>query len=140
MKKSSKYFLDEIDKFSKGKLKKKEDLERLLEISINNNKGEILEETAFIAKYLQGLFGIIQKGETAVDDEVLNKYVKEYTENIEKLKDKIRLLLQDSSSFFKNIFEEKYFTLTQDSINNLNDLCYDLSWIKMFLNDQKIKL
>jgi hypothetical protein len=133
---SSKEFLEKIYNFSNQKLKQKEDLERLIEISYNNNNFNLLEKTAFIAKYLQGLFNIIQRGDKIIDDEIFARYSKEYSENIELLKKYLKDLLKSSSDFYKKIFEEKYFSLTQNAISNLNELCYDLSWIKMYINEK----
>ncbi|MCX6151523.1 MAG: hypothetical protein NTX22_13410 [Ignavibacteriales bacterium] len=127
-------FFGEVEKFSNSKLKQKEDLVRLIEISFKNNKIDLLEKAAFTAKYLQGLFNIIQRGDSAVNKEIFEKYSKEYSENVEQLKNNLKELLKDGSEFYKKIFEEKYFALTHTSISSLNDLCYDLSWVKMYLN------
>lgn len=133
---SSKEFLEKIYNFSNQKLKQKEDLERLIEISNKNNNFKLLEKTAFTAKYLQGLFNIIQRGDKIIDEEIFAKYTKEYSENIEQIKIYIKNILKDGSNFYKKIFEEKYFELTQISISNLNELCYDLSWVKMYINEK----
>jgi hypothetical protein len=134
---SSKEFFKNVYEFSDQKLKQKEDLERLIDLSFENNNFELLEKITFIAKYLQGLFGIIQRRDNVIDEEIFNKYSKEYSENIALLKNYIGDLLILSSDFYKIIFNNKYFSLTQDSIKNLNELCYDLSWVKMYLNKLK---
>jgi hypothetical protein len=132
---SSKEFLEKIYNFSNQKLKQKEDLERLIEISYNNNNFSLLEKTAFIAKYLQGLFNIIQRGDKIINEEIFARYSKEFSDNTELLKKHLKDLLKNSSDFYKKIFEEKYFSLTQVSISNLNELCFDLSWLKMYINE-----
>lgn len=133
---SSKEFFEKVFNFSDQKLKQKEDLERIIEISFQNDKFKLLEKTTFTAKYLQGLFGIIQRGDKIIDEEIFAKYTREYSENIELLKNYLKDLLKGSSDFYRKIFDEKYFTLSQNSVSNLNDLCYDLSWIKMYLNEE----
>lgn len=137
--KTAALIVSEVEEFSKYKLKMKEDLERVIDLCINSNNGRVLDEIAFTAKYLQGLFGIIQRGESSIDDEVLGRYMKEYSENIEKVKGNLSVILESASSFIRNIFQQKYFSMTQESVSNLNKLCYDLGWYKMYQNDQKIK-
>lgn len=134
---SAENIIAELDDYSKESLKRKEDLERIIELGIKHNKIAVLEDTAFTGKYLYGLFSIIRRGENAVDEAVLQKYMQEFTENVEKLKAGLKELIEPASSFFKNIFHDKYFSLTQESMINLNDLCSDLNYLKMYLNDRK---
>jgi hypothetical protein len=137
---SAKNLYLEVLNYSKHKLKQKEDLERLIEISIQSDNFSILEKSAFTAKYLQGLFSIVQRGDKLIDEEVFKKYTSEYSENLEKLKNNLKIIIKGTGEFYNKIFEEKYFSLTQSSINNLNNLCYDLSWLKMYLNDKRTEL
>ena len=130
-------FFKNVEIFSKGQLKKTEDLQRLIEFSFKEKKINKLEETAFYSKYLQGLLKIIQRGETSLNDEVFSRYQKEYFDNIEKIKSNLQEIIKNSGDFYKSIFIEKYFSLTKESMQNLNDLCYDLSWVKMYLNNSK---
>ncbi len=129
----------EVYNFSNKKLKQKDDLDRLIEISISSDKFHLLEKAAFTAKYLQGLFNIIQRGDKIIDEEIFKKYTLEYSDNLESIKNNLKDLLSGSGEFYKKIFEEKYFSLTQTSISNFNNLCYDLSWLKMYLNENGIK-
>lgn len=129
--------LEEVDALSKNRLKMKDDLQRIIDLSMKNGRVPLLDETAFKAKYLQGLFGIIQRGESSIDEEVFRRYMAEYTENIQEVKKNLALIIEDSGSFYKNIFEEKYFSMTQEGISNLNKLIYDLGWYKSYLNDRK---
>jgi len=132
----AKELLTSVEQFSNNKLKLKDDLERLIDLSISNNKFELLEKTAFTAKYLQGLFTIIQRSNSIVDEAVFNRYKKEYAENIGKLRNNLQELLIGSSEFYIKIFSEKFLGMTQVSISNLTELCSDLAWLKMYLNRQ----
>ncbi len=130
----AKELLKSVEEFSNNKLKLKDDLERLIEISISKNRFDLLEKIAFTAKYLQGLFAIIQRGDFVIDEEVFRRYKKEYAENLEQIRLNLQELLIDSSAFYKKIVTGKFLEMTQSSISNLNDLCNDLSWLKMYLN------
>ena len=131
--------LDNIDSFSKNKLKQREDLSRLIEIAIQQNKMNKLEEITFSAKYVQGLLKIVKSRSEDIDPEYFIKIEKEYLENLQKLKRSLAELIYEAGSFYRGIFEEKYFSLTQGSLQNLTDLCSDLNWTKMYFNELKRK-
>ncbi|MCU7496320.1 MAG: hypothetical protein HF314_08270 [Ignavibacteria bacterium] len=137
LQKSAREIVEEVEILSRNRLKMKDDLLRIIELSIKNGSTPLLDETAFRAKYLQGLFGIIQRGESSIKEEVLRRYTAEYTENIEEIKKNLLKIVEGSGNFFMNIFREKYLSLTQESLSKLNRLIYDLGWYKMYLNDQK---
>lgn len=133
----SEKILDIIDHLSKGKLNFRDDLGRLIELSIKNDKMKILEDLSFQARYAQGLLKIIQNRDNNIDEEYFAKVQNEFTESIQKIKISIELLLSFSSNFIKEIFIEKYLQMSQVSFSNLNKLCLDLSYLKLYFNDMK---
>lgn len=130
-------FYDGLVNFSRGKIQNEDDIKRLIELAIKENKLNDLEEIAFSAKFTKGLLRIIQNRENTIEDEYFEKIKKEYSENIQKVKIGLEELINHGSDFIKNIFNEKYFLLTHESLANLNNLCGDLEWVKMYLNDIK---
>lgn len=130
-------FCDHVNSFSKNKLNNKEDLVRLTEVIFENDKNDIMNNLVFNAKYSQGLIKIVQQRTNDFEDEYFEKIKAEYTETIKKIKSDLDLIIKDTSSFYKKIFEEKYMQLTHESMSNLKGLIDDLSWVKMFLNDEK---
>ncbi|MBI1937261.1 MAG: hypothetical protein HYS25_03980 [Ignavibacteriales bacterium] len=129
--------IEQVSQLAGNKLYCKDDLQRIIEHALAAGKLKILEELAFQAKFSQGLIKIIQKKETEFKDEYFAAVQKEFSENIQKIHSLIRDLLSSASEFIKNIYEEKYFQLTHQSLNNLNDLCNDLGFLKIYLNDLK---
>ncbi|MGE5430377.1 MAG: hypothetical protein ACM3QX_04845 [Syntrophomonadaceae bacterium] len=138
--KTAENIIEEVETLSNNKLKMKDDLLRIIALSINGGSVSVLEDTAFKAKYLQGLFGIIQRGESSIDEEVFKRYMAEYLENIEGIKKNLGSIIESAGSFYRNIFTEKFFSMTQESISNLNRLIYDLGWYKIYMNDQKTRI
>lgn len=130
-------FIAEIKAFCNNKLKQPEDTERVIMLSFKNDQNDILEETAFYSKYLQGLLTIIQRGETSINEEVFLRYRTEYLQNVEKIRSNLGKIISHSDPFYKQIFSEKYLAVSQVSMNNLVDLIHDLSWVKMYLNQAK---
>lgn len=136
-KKTAEEFCIKIDEFAKGKLNNAEDLTRIAEIIFKINKQELLDEISFSAKYSQGLLKIIQNRSNNIEDDYFDRIKAEYTEAVKKVRELLTRILNDGSPFIKQIFIDKYLSLTHESLNNLNLLMSDLSWVKMYLNDIK---
>lgn len=135
--KEAEEFCIKVDEFAKGRLNNAEDLTRLTEIIFRKDNHKLLEDIAFTAKFSQGLLKIVQTRSNDIEDEYFIKIKGEYTEAIKKVQTLLKEIIEEASSFIKNIFAEKYLSLTHESLNNLNQLIDDLSWVKMYLNDKK---
>ena len=136
-KKDAEEFCSKINEFAKGKLNNLEDLTRITEIIFKINKQELLEDLSFSAKYSQGLLKIIQNRNNNIEDDYFEKIKLEYTEAVKKVRQLLTTILENGSPFIKQIFSDKYLSLTHESLNNLNLLLGDLSQVKLFLNDTK---
>lgn len=128
---------DKIKSYSSDELNCPEDLLRLLEIVLRRKRIDLLEETAFHAKFAEGIMKIIQTGSAANDEKYFAKLKSEYASSIEIIKQNLGIVLQDSAGFFREIFEKKYFELSYSGMENLNKLCSDLGCIKLYFNDLK---
>ncbi len=126
-----------VEDISKGKLINKEDLFRIVELALTYDKMYLLEELSFHAKYSRGLITIIQKSDIKIDEEYFSKVKNEFLETIEKVKKLFEELIEIANDFLKTIFKEKYFEMSQQGMTNLNNLCNDLSYLKLYLNDNK---
>lgn len=129
--------LEGIEKLSKGKLNFRDDLQRLVEISVEKGNIKNLEELSFQARYSQGLLAIVKNRDNKIDDDYFVRIQKEYMDSVLKIKSQIELILSGSSEFIRQVFTEKYFEMNQKSLANLNLLCNDLSFLKLYLNDLK---
>ncbi|HEX2983473.1 MAG TPA: hypothetical protein VHO28_08015, partial [Ignavibacteriales bacterium] len=98
---------------------------------------EAIEKMAFIGKYLDGLFNIIKRGESGIDEQVFKSYVEEYSINLEKFRHELEKLLQFASDFIQDIFNKKYLVLDQEGVQNLTALIHDFNYLKIYLNDKK---
>lgn len=136
-KKEAEEFCIAVDEFAKGKLNNAEDLTRIMEIVFKTDKKSLLEDLSFSAKYSQGLLKIIQNRSNDFEDEYFNKVKEEYTAVITKVRSLLEEIIENGSGFIKNIYKEKYLSMTHESLHNLNILIDDLSWLKMYLNDLK---
>lgn len=128
-----------IDVLAKEKLNFREDLGRLIEMAYRNNKMDLLQDLSFQSKYSLGLLKIVQNRDNKIEEEYFSKVQNEFTKSIQKIKSSIESIISSESDFIKQIFNEKYFEMTQTSFSNLNKLCTDLGFVKLYFNDLKRK-
>ncbi len=130
-------FCSEAEQFSRGEFNQKEDVIRVTELSLKNHDRNYLDNLAFNAKYTQGLLRIIRNRANNIEDEYFTKIQKEYTQKIQEVKAQLEELLSGSGGFINSIFNEKYFLITPQALENLNLLCADLGKVKSYLNEKK---
>ena len=133
----SKNILNDVEVFSDSLLKRKADLQIIIDESLQNNFEAEFEELTFTGKYVQGLKRVLQKGADFQEIDNLDYVKKDLTENMEKVIGDIKALLIHSSETNKKYFEDTYLSLTPNCFQNLNDLLEDLEWTKKYLNHQK---
>jgi len=133
----NKNILNDVELFSDSLLKRKADLQIIIDESLQNNFGAKFEELTFTGKYVQGLKRVLQKGGEFQEIDNLDHVNKDLTENMEKVIGDIRALLIHSSETNIKYFEDSYLSLTPNCFQNLNDLLEDLEWVKKYLNYQK---
>ena len=129
--------LNEVEIFSDSLLKRKADLQIIIDESLQNNFDAEFEELTFTGKYVQGLKRVLQKGADFQEIDNLDHVKKDLTENMENVIGDIRALLIHSSETNKRYFDDTYLSLTPNCFQNLNDLLEDLEWVKKYLNYQK---
>jgi len=129
--------LNEVEIFSDSLLKRKTDLQIIVDEFLQNNFEAEFEELAFTGKYIQGLKRVLKKGTDFQEIDNLDHVKKDLTENMKKIIGDIRALLIHTSETNKKYFDDNYLSLTPNSFQNLNDLLEDLEWVKKYLNHQK---
>ena len=134
-----KNLLDKVEETAEIVLKKKYELQIIVDECLNNNLEENFEELAFTGKYIEGLKRVLKKGGDFQEIENLDYVKKDLGENMEKSIEQIRSILQNASEETKMHFEENFLKLSAASFQNLNELIADLEQVKKYLNYQKRK-
>ena len=129
--------LSEIDKLSNSSLNFRDDLEILIKITQQSGNYELLEELSFQAKFSNGLLKVIQRKNPLIDETFFLKASNEYKVSLQEVAKLLENLLKEGSDFIRTIFKEKYLELNQQCLNNLNNLCSDISYLKLYFNDMK---
>ena len=130
-------FLDEVEKFSGKSLNKKDDLVIILEAYNINEKSEDFESLSFTGKYVNGLFRVLKSSVKIPEVENVDQIKKDLTENMEKVISQLKKITTNINEKNKKFFEENYFELSQNSMQNLQKLVEDLDIIKKYLNHLK---
>jgi hypothetical protein len=130
-------YVEEIDLFSNHKLKRKEDLKVLILISYQNNHEDLFDKIIFKAKYILGLQRVLKKGVSNPEIKNINEIKKDYTDNLIQAIELLKSLVKFSSEETTNHFQNLYFELSHQNMNNLNELFQDLEWVKIFFNREK---
>lgn len=127
----------EVEKLAGSKIANKEDLLRIISLAVQNDNVKILEDLSFQAKFTQGLLKIINTKDNSIQDEYFSTVKKEFGTSVETIKNLLKAIISNSDNFYEEIIEKKYFQLSHQSLSNLSILCNDLSYLKLYLNDQK---
>ncbi|MCF8240459.1 MAG: hypothetical protein K9J16_03665 [Melioribacteraceae bacterium] len=130
-------FIEEVNNFSNHKISNTEDIERILGIIFTNDLERKLNDAVFTAKYFQGLTKILKDPGNNLDQDYQDEMKTEYIEVVNSLKSLLKEILSYGTSFISNVYDEKYFQLTQQSLLNLTSLSDDLALIKTYLNSKK---
>jgi len=132
-----KNLLDEVEKTVEIILKRKDDLQIIVDECVNHNLEEEFEDLAFTGKYIEGLKRVLKKGGDFQEIDNLDYVKKDLGENMEKVIEQVRGMLMNASNETKTHFDETYLKLSASSFQNLNELIADLELVKKYLNYQK---
>ncbi|MFB3057064.1 MAG: hypothetical protein ACE1ZQ_07890 [Ignavibacteriaceae bacterium] len=127
----------DVEIFSDSLLKRKADLQLIINESLQNNFIANFEELTFTGKYVRGLKRVLQKGADFQEIDSLDHVEKDLPETMNKVIGDIRALLIRSPETNKKYFEDTYLSLTPNCFQNLNELLEDLEWVKKYLNYNK---
>ncbi len=128
-------FLKELDRFSQHRLKHPETLRILVEQAKKQNREELLDDTAFLSKFLWNAYTIMRR--EGPNSENTMKLLAEYNANLEKVITLIRTLITGTSEEVRQRFQTEFLSMTQESMTNLLSLLSDLSWMQNWSIDHK---
>ncbi len=121
----------EISDFSNGKLKNIFELSALIENS--KRKEKLFGDIIFRAKYLYGIVNVLSD---AANSDIVNDSLKsEFSSALLELKDLLSSYVSDIPE--KEMFEKKFFGMSQECMNDFIGFVIDLSYTKEYFNDRK---
>ena len=129
--------IEDIDDFSLHRLNMKPDLKTLFCVAVNCGKEKSFEELSFTAKYVQGLMRVLKTGTNNPEVKSLEHIRKDFTHNMQKIVDQMKEIVITADDLTKKHFENTYFDMSQQSMQNLTLILSDLEWAKKYFNMQK---
>lgn len=121
-------FIDVIDEFANGELRKKNDLAICFEIGATYGGFNELNKLIFEGKVLWNLFSKVKT--TAKDDKGVELIHKEFEDSLTRFKDYLQEVFNKLEDEEKQRFDDVYFQLTRGSVLNITDLAHDLAKVK----------
>lgn len=134
MKSKIRVLIEEISKYSSNQLKRKKDLETIIDLSYSDDHEQYLKELTFTSKYVQGLLRILTLGTSNSEQQNISLINRDISTNLQKIREKIEQIIFNSDDKTKQYFRENYLRLSQDNLLNLIELINDLEWTKKYLN------
>lgn len=133
----NKNFLNDVEKFIGRSLNKKEDLTILLNLYFQKKELKEFEDIAFLGKYINGLFRVLQSSGKVNEFNYIDQVKKDFEVNVEKLTSQLQEISLTLGNDDKNKIEENYLRLAKESFLNIKQLAEDLDHIKKYLNHLK---
>ena len=127
--------LNYLDSKSGQGLRKRNDMETLLELAAEADAHEELNALAFNGAFLYNLYGTLRKASPG--SEGFKKLEQEFTTAVETIRNLMAKLLVEAGEDQVHRFDQHYYQMTQGSLRNVIDLAHDLGVLKAVQNEQK---
>ena len=130
-------FLTAVEDFTSSLLKKKDDVNKLIEVAVTENKEEEFEKLTFTSKYICGMLRVVNYAPGIPEVTSIDHVKNDLNENIKKGIEQLKEIISSSGESERDYFDETYFALTTQSFSNLTQLFSDLESVKKYLNHIK---
>ena len=132
-------FLYEVEKFTSKSLNRKDDLRIIIDLHIQNKNVDDFESFAFLGKYVNGLFRVLESSGKVSEFQNLEQVKKDLGENIEKVISRLKEITLKLDDEKKTKIEDNFLDLSKNSFQNIQQLVEDIDHIKKYLNYLKRK-
>ncbi len=130
-------FVNNVELFTKSKLKRKIELLRIYESAIQYGKEKEFDDLLFSSKFVHGLFLFIQRDSPNSSITDMEKIKGELSTGIKKIIDQIKFLVKDNNEEFRKYLNENFFIVDQQNFLKLTELISDLALAKLYFNGLK---
>ena len=127
---STESFLSDVEKFAQRKFRYRLEIGSLVELAGSLSLQRVLDDVTFYAKFLTNAFNVLQRiGKDSPDAAKLSV---EFQEGIEKISTMLRTLIKGGPAEVRNLFLQRFLSLSGKSLNELLALCRELCWLKNY--------
>lgn len=129
-----KNFLKGVEDYTGSLLLRKDDIHKLIEVVVVEDKEEEFEQLTFTAKYVCGMMRVVKNAPSIPEVSSIDQIKSDLNENMKKGIEQLKEIIASSNGNEKDYFEKTYFTLTTQNFNNLMQLFSDLESVKKYIN------
>jgi len=129
-----KNFLKGVEDYTGSLLLRKDDIHRLIEVVVVEDKEEEFEQLTFTAKYVCGMMRVVKNTTSMPEVRSIEQIKSDLNENMKKGIEQLKEIIASSNGNEKDYFEKTYFSLTTQNFNNLTQLFSDLESVKKYIN------
>ena len=120
--------IEALDNFSEGTLRKKNDVTNIFEVCASFNLTSEIETFIFSGKVLWNLYKTIKRPD--VEKETLTGVQNEFQNTLEKIREILTTIQNNSDEIYQKRLEETYLQMTKGCVLNIVDLCHDFGKFK----------
>lgn len=124
-----------LQNFAREKLHHPDDLASLIELSRLYRHDQVLDDLAFIAKFLVNTSAVMKR--IGKNGDGYEKLAHEFAENLEKALTLVRLIVKEAADDVRRRFTMGYFEMTPEAMDRLMQLLHDISWLKNWNIDHR---
>lgn len=132
-------FLTEIENYTGSLLFKKDDIKKIINVVVTDNREKDFAELTFTAKYICGLMHVMKNAQTIPEVNSVEHIKNDLNINLKKGIEQLKQIISSFNENDKSYFGETYLKLTTQSFNDLSNLFSDLESVKKYLNYLKRK-
>jgi DNA repair ATPase RecN len=118
----------QVDELSHHTLAKRDDLALLIELARLGNREDLLDDLAFLAKFLTHSRRIMQR--IGPQGEGYERLASEFSASLQKSSDLLRGLTSEAPEDERARLSSQYLDLSPNALENFLALLSDLSWYK----------
>jgi hypothetical protein len=140
MKMDAEKIVEAVDSFSGGKLKEKESFEFLIKVAIENETMSLIDEIAFLSKFLWRLVSFLKSGRgfKEIDEQKYKgNLIAQVNESVERIRALILKLIDGCDDVEKENFVNKFLKVEAQSFENFLNLVHDFYWLKNWKIDNE---
>lgn len=128
-------FLEVLDKYTEGKLRKKNDIGSLFELAATHDGLEEIQELVFKGKVIWNLFSKIKS--STPETEGIEFVQNEFESNVKFYQEQLKKFEEVLPEELKTRFNDTYFQMTKGSVLNVVDLAHDFARVKDLQSEKK---
>ena len=127
-------FLIKVEDYTSNPIQRKDDIRKIIYAVSANGIEEQFENLIFTAKYVCGLMRVLKSAPGIPEVTGVDQVKNDLSENMKKGIEQLKKIISFSNENDQKYFDENYFTLSNQNLNNVTELFSDLESVKKYIN------